>query len=243
MRSVIWLATGDMGTGGGGFQRDVEFIRSKQSAVIAGVVSNIKGGSVERRAEQLAVPFMHLPNEECTREGYASIAPFFGVTKPFYVCNGWLRHVIGLPPERTINNHPARLSQMNGRFGGRHMYKLRAHTAVKEAMDQGLLDVQVERGSETITVAYTGFTMHFVISEGDKESDYDRGPIFAEVSVIIDHSMSPEDIERKVRMAANRWRSILTEMVIVGLIRLEDGKVVVPFGYGLLPKVVDDRWK
>lgn len=242
MPEIVELATGDMENGGGGFERDVVHFQRKQSARIVGVVSNIKGGSVERRAENLGIPFMHLPNELCTREGYASIAPFFGVEDPYYVCNGWLRYVIGLNPARTINSHPARLSQMNGIFGGRNMYKRRAHEAVKQALDEGKLDVRVEKGNGFITVAYTGFTMHFVISDGNKESDYDRGPIFAEIPIVIDKSMTAEQIEERVKTVANFYRAILTEMVVLGQIRLENGKVIVPFGYGLLPKIIDPRF-
>ncbi len=242
MQQVIELVTGDRKQGGHGFARDVQYFRVKQTARIAGVVSNIKGGSVERRAQLLGVPFMHLPSDQCTREGYASIAPYFGVENPWYVCNGWLRHVIGLDPTRTINSHPARLSQMNGRFGGRNMYKRLAHEAVKEALDKGELDVLVEKEGVIVRVAYTGWTMHFVISEGDKESDYDKGPIFAEVAIVIDKSLSVEQIEDRVKHVANTYRSILTEMVVLQQIRLENGVVKVPPGYGLLPKIIDPRF-
>jgi folate-dependent phosphoribosylglycinamide formyltransferase PurN len=242
MRQIIEFATGDREKGGGGFARDVAYFRAKETAVIAGVVSNIKDGSVARRARELDVPFMHLPGDMCTREGYASVAPHFNVDDPWYVCNGWLRHVIGLSPARTINSHPARLSQMNGRFGGRNMYKRLAHEAVKEALEKGELDVEVEHGRTTKLVSYTGWTMHFVISEGNKESDYDRGPIFAEIPIPIEKGMSVEAIEERVKCVANTYRSILTEMVVLEQIRLVDGEVKVPFGYGLLPRIKDPRF-
>ncbi len=213
--SIIVLGSGSKTGGGSGFKKLVEYFSGKESARVVGVVCNIRGGGVEEKADGLGVPFMHLPNTDCTAEGYGSIASHFGVSDPWYACSGWLRHIKGLPRERSFNIHPALLSQLGGRFGGPGKYGHFVHEDVKAALDEGLVNC-------------SGFTMHFI------DDEYDRGRMFAEVRVPLTRGMSADDIGSAVNAAEHRLQPWLTELVIRRQIRLEGDSLVTPAGYEYL---------
>ncbi len=214
---IIVLASGSKTGGGSGFEKLVEHFNFDDKPVrVVGVVSNVLGGGVESRAARLGIPFMHLPNADCTVEGYRRIAPCFGVSNPWYACSGWLRLVLGLPYGRGFNIHPALLCVLNGRFGGPGKYGHFVHEDVKRAFDEGLID-------------HSGFTMHFL---GD---EYDRGRAFAESWVKIHADMSPDDIAALVNAEEHLLQPMLTELVVTGQIRLEGDRLIVPKGYEYLP--------
>lgn len=221
MEEIIVLATGSKDGGGSGFEKLVEYFNGsvRRRARVIGVVSNIKGGGVEARAVRLGVPYMHLSKDSCTAEGYRGIAPQFDSSKPWFALSGWLQLVSGLPEERTFNIHPALLSQLGGRFGGKGMYGHRVHDEVKFAFDDGLINC-------------SGFTMHFVSDE------YDRGPILAEVRVPLRHGMSAEDIAHAVNAEEHRLQPWLTELIVTSRIRLEGERVIVPDDFKYLPAMV-----
>jgi len=188
---------------------------------VAAVVSNHEHGGVRRRADQLDVPFIYFdPNSypnvlENIRIRYAEIVHRAGAE--WVALSGWLRKVEGLRPARTSNIHPALLSQLGGKFGGKGMYGHRIHEAVKAALDAG-------------EIIESGFTMHFVTDE------MDRGPIFFERRVPLTKNMSADDIATAVNKEEHRWQPKLTNMVVHGEIRW-DGKdprsLVVPKNLGI----------
>jgi phosphoribosylglycinamide formyltransferase-1 len=219
-QEIIVLATGERSGGGTGFEKHVEYFNhARRRGKVVGVVSNIRGGGVEERARRLSIPFMHLPNEACTEEGYRNIAPYFVARDPWYSSSGWMRLIKGLLLEKTVNIHPALLSQLNGRFGGKGMYKHHIHQAVKQALDEGFIDC-------------SGFTMHFV------DDSYDRGPVFAEVRVPLLRGMSADDIRAAVNAEEHRMQPRLLELVLNRRIRLLRGRVIVPEDYQYLPVTI-----
>ncbi len=216
-QEIIVLSTGEQTGGGTGFEKHVEYFNhARRRGKVMGVVSTIRGGGVEERARRLSIPFMYLPSEECTADGYRRISSYFGTRDPWYSSSGWMRLIKGLPLEKTINIHPALLSQLDGRFGGKGMYKHHIHHAVKEALDEGLIDC-------------SGFTMHFV------NDSYDRGPVFAEVRVPLKRGMSAEQIRSAVNAEEHRLQPWFIELVLNRRIRLSEGRVIVPEGYQYLP--------
>ncbi len=220
MKSIIVLASGTKTGGGSGFEKLVEYFNGfeDRSARVVGVVSNVLGGGVEERAKRLGIPFLHLPNDQQTSEGYQAIASFFGVGDPLYAASGWLRFIVGLPPKCTINIHPALLSQCGGRFGGKGMHGRHVHEAVRAALDAG-------------KITESGFSMHFVTSE------YDRGPVFAEVRVPLSPGTTPDEIGAAVNHAEHAWQPRITEKVVRGEISLSlEGHVIAPDGYEFLPR-------
>ncbi|HEY4526278.1 MAG TPA: formyltransferase family protein [Candidatus Paceibacterota bacterium] len=192
---VIVFASGTAAGGGSGFEN---LATSKDlDADIVAVVSNHEHGGVRERAERLGIPFIYM-SPPYDANGYASILQN---TRIDYVAlSGWLKHVQGLDPAKTFNIHPALLSQLNHRFGGRGMYGHHIHEAVKAAFDAG-------------EITESGFTMHFVTDA------VDGGPVFFEHRVPLQKGMSADDIAAAVNKAEHKWQPKITNMVVHGQIR------------------------
>ncbi len=203
---LIVFASGTKDGGGSGFEN---LVRSKDlDAEIVAVVSNHEHGGVRERADRLGVPFIHFnPSQHSNilkNVGvlYQSIVQKNGAE--WVALSGWLRHVSGLDPTKTFNIHPALLSQLDHRFGGKGMYGHHIHEAVKAALDAG-------------EITESGFTMHFVTDE------MDRGPAFFEHRVPLRQGMTVEEIAKAVNLAEHEWQPKITNMVVHGEIKW-DGK-------------------
>ena len=190
---LLVFATGTKTGGGSGFENLVEATKSGVlDAEIVVVVSNQERGAVRQRAGQLNVPFIYFSGPY-DAENYQKIVRDSGAT--WVALSGWLKIVHGLDPAKTFNIHPALLSQLGARFGGKGMYGKRLHEAVKAAFDAE-------------EIPESGFTMHFVTDE------VDRGPVFFEHRAPLKKGMSVEDIERVVRAAEHEWQPRITNMVV-----------------------------
>lgn len=214
---LIIFASGTKDEGGAGFENLVNHSRgSDLDADIVAVVSNHENGGVWERAERLGVPFVYFPGP-FDAEHYQNIVRESGAE--WVMLSGWLKQVRDLDPAKMFNIHPALLSQLGGRFGGRGMYGRHMHEAVKAAFDAG-------------EITESGFTMHFVTDETD------RGPVFFEYRVPLKKGMTAEEIEEAVRAAEHEWQPKVTNLVVHGKIRW-DGQnpksLVVPDGYKFLP--------
>ncbi|OGG57022.1 hypothetical protein A3D71_04150 [Candidatus Kaiserbacteria bacterium RIFCSPHIGHO2_02_FULL_55_20] len=219
---LIIFASGKRSGGGAGFENLVHATRLRPGsgeasldADIVAAVSNHERGGIHERAMQLDIPFIYFPGPY-DAEHYASVLlalrslgeggqkTAIAGSELWVALSGWLKHVSGLDPAKTFNIHPALLSQLDGRFGGKGMYGSRIHEAVKKALDAG----------ETTE---TGFTMHFVTEE------HDRGPAFFEQRVPLKQGMTAEEIGKAVNAAEHKWQPKITNMVVQGQIRW-DGK-------------------
>jgi len=198
---LIIFASGTKEGGGSGFEKLVEASRNGVlGAHIAAVVSNHEHGGVRKRADRLAVPFVHFkPDGGPLKQaaGYQRIVRESGAE--WVALSGWLTLVRGLDSRRTFNIHPALLSQSGGRFGGAGMYGHHVHEAVEQALAAG-------------EITESGFTMHFVTDE------YDRGPAFAEVRVPLHSGMTADQIGETVNAVEHAWQARLTDMVVHGKI-------------------------
>lgn len=187
---LVIFASGTANAGGSGFENLVEATESNVlDANIVAVVSNHEYGGVRERACRLGIPFVYFSHDS----DYAKIVEDYNAE--WVALSGWLKLVKGLDPKRTFNIHPALLSQMEGRFGGKNMYGHRIHEEVKKALDAGEIN-------------NSGFSMHFVTSE------YDRGPIFFEYSVPLARGMSAEKIAKAVNKSEHLWQPKITNMVV-----------------------------
>lgn len=216
MKPKLIIFTSGTKDGGGSGAENLR-ISGKVDAEFVGFVSNHEHGGVHDRANRLGVLFLYFP-KPWDAESYQRIVWETGAQ--WIALSGWLKLAQGLDPRKTFNIHPALLSQLNGRFGGKGMYGHHVHGAVKQALDAR-------------EIGESGFTMHFVTSE------YDRGPIFAEVRVPLHRGMTAEEIGLAVNAAEHEWQPKLTNMVIHGEISW-DGKdqksLHVPEKYQFLPK-------
>ena len=217
---IIVFASGTKDSGGSGFENLVAAAKtSVLDADIVAVVSNHEHGGVRMRADRLGVPFVYFAGPY-DAEHYSSVLQKTAIRKSeiWVALSGWLRQVHGLDPRRTFNIHPALLSQLNRRFGGKDMYGRHIHEAVKAAFDAG-------------EITESGFTMHFVTDE------MDRGPVFFEHKVPLQKGMSVDEIAKAVNAAEHEWQPKITNMVVHGQIHW-DGKdsksLVVPEGHQYL---------
>ena len=203
---ILVFASGTKDGGGSGFEKLVEATTSGVlDAEIVGVVSNHEHGGVAERAKRSGIPFIYFPGPY-DAEHYASVLQKTAIEKDelWVALSGWLRKAEGLDPQKTINIHPALLSQLNHRFGGKGMYGHRIHDAVKAAFDAG-------------EITESGFSMHFVTEE------MDRGPVFFEHRVPLHAGMSADEIAKAVNITEHEWQPKITNMVVQGQIRW-DGK-------------------
>lgn len=207
---LIVFASGTKDRGGSGFENLVNATkRGELDAEIVAVVSNHEHGGVRERAERLGIPFIyfdpgtgHTNIPKYMSMSYRDVVEHVGAE--WVALSGWLRKVEGLDPRKTFNIHPALLSQLNHRFGGKGMYGHNIHEAVKKALDAG-------------EITESGFTMHFVTDE------MDRGPVFFEHRVPLKRGMTAEEIAKTVNAAEHEWQPKLTNMVVHGEIQW-DGK-------------------
>lgn len=222
---VIVFASGTKDGGGSGFENLVAASRTGiLDADIVAVVSNHENGGVRERADRLGIPFMHFNQSQHTDKLefvsmlYRDVVQKSGAE--WVALSGWFKHVQGLDPRHTFNIHPALLSQLGGRFGGRGMYGHREHAAVKQAFDAG-------------EITESGVSMHFVTDE------YDRGPVFFEYRTPLKKGMTAEEIQSAVQVVEHEWQPKITNMVVHGEISW-DGKnpesLIVPEGYQYLPR-------
>ncbi|MCR4325615.1 MAG: hypothetical protein NUV59_02305 [Patescibacteria group bacterium] len=218
---IIVFASGTAAGGGSGFENLVQATKTGVlDADIVAVVSNHEHGGVQARAERPGISFIYFPGPY-DAEHYSNILQNIGIrSKEFWIAlSGWLKKVEGLDPRKAFNVHPALLSQLGGRFGGKGMYGMHVHEAVKAALDAG-------------EIKESGFTMHFITGE------MDGGPAFFEHRVPLHQGMSAEDIAKAVNAAEHEWQPKITNMVVHGQIHW-DGKdpksLVVPKDYEFLP--------
>lgn len=201
-KRVLVLATGSKTGGGSGFQELVEFTRTDRpilNAEIVGVVSNHMGGVI-RKAHMLGVSskFWEGPFDV---KGYQLLVDDFKAD--FVMCSGWLKRVVGLDPAKTINIHPGPAPE----FGGDGMYGHHVHEAVYKAFKEG-------------KIKCSAVTMHFVIDE------YDRGPIFFELPVLIRHDDTPKTIAERVNEKERAWQGFILNLVAQGHIKYVDKKTI-----------------
>ena len=187
---LIIFASGSKTGGGSGFENLVK--SGELHAEIVAVVSNYNHGGVRKRADKLGIPFVYFPSRY-TAENYQQIVEDYNAQ--WIALSGWLKKVVGLPPAKTFNIHPALLSQLDGRFGGKGMWGHHVHEAVKEAFDKG-------------EITESGLTMHFVSDE------YDRGPIFFEHKIALRKGMISDEIGEFVNKAEHKWQPLITNKVI-----------------------------
>ena len=196
---IIVFASGTKDGGGSGFENLVAATKTGVlDAEIVAVVSNHEHGGVCERAGRLGIPFILFSPGTDYKKVVADAAA------EWVALSGWFKHVSGLNPARTINIHPALLSQLGGRFGGKGMYGHHIHDAVASALSNG-------------EITESGFTMHFVTDE------MDRGPAFFEHRIPIAARTTPDEIAKIVNKAEHEWQPKITNMVVHGKIRW-DGK-------------------
>lgn len=145
-------------------------------AKVSAVYCNNPSAGVIERAERLGVPVRLFENQQLNDPEL--VLTWLKQDAPdLIVLAGFLRKIpefiVEAFPQRIVNIHPALLPD----FGGKGMYGMYVHRAVKE------------RGAQK-----TGITIHYV------NAAYDEGDIVFQAETTVVSDDHPEDIARKVQM-------------------------------------------
>jgi len=209
---LIIFASGSKDGGGSGLRELVENNKTDVlDAEIVAVVSNYENGGVKKIADEYGIKFI-LFKGPFVAEEYQKIIRETGAE--WVSLSGWLKLVLGLDPQKTINIHPGRLPQ----FGGNGMYGHFVHKATMESYGKG-------------EVKFSAVTMHFVTEI------YDDGPVFFEYPVWIRKDDTSEILAQRVNKIEHGWQSYITNLVIHEKIKWDgkDSKTLeLPEGYPFL---------
>jgi len=167
---IAILASGS----GSNAEKIISYFQDHPSIEVALVLSNSQEAHVLDRAARLGIPSRVFTKTEF-RETTAVVDWLKSDDVTHLVLAGFLwlipPHMIRAFPDRIINIHPSLLP----RHGGKGMYGMKVHEAVKEAGD-----------------ALAGITIHLI------NERYDEGRILFQTSCPVDLSDSPSHIAEKV---------------------------------------------
>ncbi|WP_200974874.1 phosphoribosylglycinamide formyltransferase [Echinicola sp. 20G] len=169
MKKIAIIASGN----GSNAEEIINHFDGSSKAKVLTIASNKKDAYVLERAKNHEIPFFSFTRSEM-EEGILEKS-FLELGIDLIVLAGFLLKIpdglIKKFPNRIINIHPALLPK----FGGKGMYGMRVHEAVKE------------KGEKE-----TGITIHYV------NEKYDDGRVIFQESVTVLDTDTPEDIANKV---------------------------------------------
>jgi phosphoribosylglycinamide formyltransferase-1 len=169
---IILFASGS----GTNAEQIIKQVQSSGVAQVTALYCNVAGAGVIGRAEGLQVPVRlfennQLNNPELVGQWLQEDAP------DLIILAGFLRKIpefiVSAFAGKIVNIHPALLP----RFGGKGMYGMHVHRAVKES---GAIE--------------TGITIHYV------NAAYDEGAVIFQAKTPVTESDTPEEIARKVQI-------------------------------------------
>ena len=169
MKSIIVFASG----AGSNFSSIMQYAKTTDTFSIALLVVNKEDAPVIQLAKEQAIPVLLLNKE--TFNSAEWIATLTTYQPSLIVLAGFLwklpEHIVHAFPNKIINIHPALLPK----YGGKGMYGMRVHQAVKDAKENE-----------------SGITIHYV------NEHYDEGEFIFQKSVNIEDCKTAEQIAHKI---------------------------------------------
>lgn len=169
MKSIIVFASG----AGSNFSSIMQYAKTTDNFSIALLVVNKEDAPVIQLAKEQAIPVLLLNKQ--TFNSTEWIATLTAYQPSLIVLAGFLwklpEHLVNAFPNKIINIHPALLPK----YGGKGMYGMRVHQAVKDAKENE-----------------SGITIHYV------NEHYDEGEFIFQKSVNIEACNTPEEIAHKI---------------------------------------------
>ena len=170
MKRIAIFASG----GGSNARKILDYFEDKDHAEVGLIVSNRRNAGVYKHAADFGVSSLYI-NKAYFLENECILKVLHGEEIDLIVLAGFLwkipKYLINAYPNKIVNIHPALLPK----YGGKGMYGMNVHKAVKAAGD-----------------LESGPTIHFV------NEHYDEGKHIFQTSCSIDLEDTPEDIARKV---------------------------------------------
>lgn len=186
---IAVLASGD----GSNFEAIVRATQVRSlSAVIVGLICNIPGAQVLKRAEKLGVSFVILPAkgdreiaDQLSRWSvdWVALAGFTGLIGPL---------VLEKFSGRIVNSHPSLLP----RYGGKGMYGHRVHAAVLAGCEKE-----------------TGVSIHLV------NERFDEGRVLAQMRVPVMANDTQETLASRVQQVEHQFYPQVLQELVTGRIK------------------------
>ncbi|WP_297335708.1 phosphoribosylglycinamide formyltransferase [Algoriphagus sp.] len=185
MKRLAILASGS----GSNAEKIMEHFRYSQKAKVSLIASNKSDAFVLERAKKYGIPtFTFTPKE---MESGELLGKLQAEMIDFVILAGFLLKIpedlIRAFPNRMVNIHPALLPN----YGGKGMYGMKVHQAVKAAGD-----------------TQTGITIHLV------NENYDEGKIIFQAATPVLPEDSPETIAEKVHALEHRYFPEVIESLV-----------------------------
>jgi phosphoribosylglycinamide formyltransferase 1 len=172
---------------GSNAEKIIEYFQGHKSIQVAMVLSNNPEALGLQRAARLNIP-TQVFNRTQFRESDEVVNALKQVGVTHVVLAGFLwlipKNLIEAFPHRIINIHPALLPK----FGGKGMFGIRVHEAVKAAGE-----------------SETGITIHEV------DAHYDEGKVISQQKCQIEKSDTAEQIAQKVQQLEHQYYPIVIE--------------------------------
>lgn len=189
MRNIAIFASGT----GSNARKIIEYFKQSPEVRVALVVSNKKDAGVLDIAKEHGIPTRII-----NRQTFYESEEILDVLRIHHidvvVLAGFLwlvpSYLVRAFPQRMVNIHPALLP----RHGGKGMYGIHVHEAVKSAGD-----------------SETGITIHFV------NEHYDEGDFVFQERCAVDPGDSPSDIARKVLQLEHRYFPEVIARIVASL--------------------------
>ncbi|MEP3372439.1 MAG: phosphoribosylglycinamide formyltransferase [Maribacter dokdonensis] len=171
-KKIILFASGS----GSNVENIANYFKLRKDVTICCVLTNKSDAKVIERCNRLGINALFFNKQAFSKSNF--ILDMLRSLEPdLIVLAGFLwkipEAITNAFPNKIVNIHPALLPK----YGGKGMYGMHVHNAVKEAKE-----------------AETGITIHYV------NAHYDEGAIIQQVKTVVNPKDSPEDIASKVHL-------------------------------------------
>ena len=171
MKNIALLASGS----GSNVENIANYFAKNPEVHISLVITNNPKAGVIERCKNLGIPLVYLSKAAFSNEN-TLLNTLKGFSINLIVLAGFLlkipQELVKAYPNKIVNIHPALLPK----YGGKGMYGMHVHRAVKEA-------------GET----ETGISIHYV------NEHYDQGTLIFQAKTLVNTQDTPEDIATKVQ--------------------------------------------
>ena len=186
MKRIVIFASGS----GTNAENIIKHFQSSEFARVTHVLSNNEHAKVFDRCERLNIEASLFDKESFITDD--TVLNFLLVEADFIVLAGFLwripAKIVEAFPNKIVNIHPALLPK----YGGKGMYGMNVHKAVKENNEQE-----------------TGITIHYV------NENYDEGAIIFQASTNVSSDDTPETIAQKIhKLEYEHFPKVIEEVIL-----------------------------
>lgn len=186
MKRIVIFASGS----GTNAEKIIKYFQNSSIAKVTHVLSNNEHAKVFDRCKRLNIDASLFDKDSFIKD--ETVLNFLLTEADFIVLAGFLwkipEKIVDAFPNRIINIHPALLPK----YGGKGMYGLNVHKAVKENNEEK-----------------TGITIHYV------NKNYDEGAIIFQASTTIENKDTVNDIAKKVHELEHEHFPKIIEQTII----------------------------